>query len=371
MLIRCATTGLLAFVSISIVFAISPILHSSPSLWRGGTEQDPPTRNLFEKTGTIKSEKIVESSGLAFSFRTKDVVFTHNDSGHGANLFAVSLSGAILREFEIKGGRNVDWEAMTSFSIENQPYLLIADVGDNLAKRENYQLYIFSEPETGKAVEKANRPDAETPIGISSKKLDFEYEDGPKNCEAIGVDPISKDIWMVEKVYFDAKQTNPPGIYVLPMPLHEGSNASGQDTTKANQKPNSNKPKQRENKRRNTKQRTAKRIGDFNVRNVTGMAFSPDGNRLIIRNYLNAHLYQRSTENSWRKTISTSKPIPIPLPLQRQGEAICFTPDSRSLIVSSEMRRQALWKVDLDGYLASRIKEAAQPPAATIDEKSK
>ncbi len=352
--------GLMAIVAVGTLAGASFFLHSNPSLLLGAIKQEPATVKLFEKTGTIKSEKIVESSGLAFSQRTENILYTHNDSGHGVEVFAVSLSGVTIGQFELKGGKNLDWEAMTSFVIEGQPYLMVADVGDNLVKRDFYQLYIFPEPEIEETAGlEPGIGGVVKPISIRSKKLEFEYEDGPKNCEAIGVDPVSKEIWMVEKVYFDSKQAKPPGIYVLAIPLPEGK--PGTEPHADNRK----KPK-----RLTPNERTAKRIADFNVRNVTGMAFSRDGKRMIIRNYLNAHLYERSEEDSWRKTVTTSRPTPIPLPLQRQGEAICFTPDSRSLIVTSEMRRQAIWKVDLDGYLASRNPEAPKqlPSAKNGDE---
>ena len=105
----------------------------------------------------------------------------------------------------------------------------------------------------------------------------------------------------------------------------------------------------------------AKRIGDFPVRNVTGMAFSPDGKFLVVRTYLNAHLYQRSGKKSWRETLVTEKPIPVPLPLQRQGEAICFTADSNALIVTSELKRQPIWRINLHQYLAQIPQQKTQP----------
>ncbi len=160
--------------------------------------------------------------------------------------------------------------------------------------------------------------------------MEFTFNDGPHNCEAIGVDPLTQDIWLVEKIYFDSNLNRSPGIYVLNYPGH----AVGPQV--------------------------AVRVGNFPVRNVTGMAFSPDGKRLIIRNYFNAHLYQRRGNISWRETLIRDKPTAIPLPLQRQGEAICFTADSKAVIVTSESKKQPIWQIDIDVYLSKLTRRKSE-----------
>ncbi len=77
------------------------------------------------------------------------------------------------------------------------------------------------------------------------------------------------------------------------------------------------------------------------------MSFSPDDRRLIVRNYLNAHLFTRAENQTWRETVNTTRPVPIPMPLQSQGEAICITADSKFAIITSEFNRSAIWKVAL------------------------
>src|SRR5215213_1725953 len=51
-----------------------------------------------------------ESSGLAVSHRQAGVLWTHNDSGDGAELFAVDVSGRALGTSRITGAENEDWE---------------------------------------------------------------------------------------------------------------------------------------------------------------------------------------------------------------------------------------------------------------------
>ena len=79
------------------------------------------------------------------------------------------------------------------------------------------------------------------------------------------------------------------------------------------------------------------------------MSISGNGERLAIRNYLSAHLFERTADDgklpTWKQTFANSKPRSVPMPLQVQGEAICFTRDNDHVIVTSETVRQPIWKV--------------------------
>lgn len=288
-----------------------------------------PKTELFKRTGVLRSQDIPESSGLASSFRSPGHYWTHNDSGHRASLFCISVAGEIVGELSLREAKNRDWEAMTSVVIDSIPYLIVGDVGDNGLNRKSCQLYILPEP----AVNSIGNNDNSN---FDARRVEFTYPDGPRNCEAMGVDPITHDIWLIEKIYLDGNQTRPPGVYSLEFP----------ETT--DQAP-----------------KVADRIGDFPIRNVTGMAFSPDGNRLIVRTYLNAQLYHRQNDKTWRETLATEKPIAVPLPLQRQGEAICFTPDSNFLVITSELKRQPVWQINLNHYLEQIDQQKTKTPKSS------
>lgn len=271
--------------------------------------------------GTIKSTLIPESSGLAISSHVENAIWTINDSGNSTDLFLLKTSGEILSKIGLPQSKNIDWEAMSGFSVNGKHYLLLADVGDNQSGRSRCQLYVFVEPNLKLAL--ADTPVEKLPLEGEqvTTRLEFSYEDGPRNCEAVGVDSAGKEIWLVEKIYITDTSAPAAGIYVLPLPLREISQPV-----------------------------VAKRIADFPIRNVTGMAFSPDGKRLIIRNYLNAHLYSRQQGETWKEVVQKTKPQTVLLPIQLQGEAVCFTPDSQSLIVTSEFGNQMIWQVKLDHY---------------------
>ncbi len=264
------------------------------------------------RLGKIDSERIGESSGVAICGNVKDALWTHNDSGNPAEVYLLSNKGNLLATTKLEGARNIDWEAMCQANVNGKSYLVIGDVGDNNAKRPNVCLYVYPEPRSNGRDQLKTRP----------AKVEFTYPDGARNCEAISFDASTGDIWLIEKRYVDDNRAGQPGIYTLPLQTTSTNNIL-----------------------------VAKRIGDFPFRNVTDMAFSPDGKRLIVRNYLNAHLYIRPPGKNWHETVSTEKPKTIALPIQRQGEAICFTPDSKSVIVTSEVAGQPIWQVDLDYQL--------------------
>jgi hypothetical protein len=302
---------------------------------------DPPKQEeseLLVSLGINNNPQVTESSGLAYSRTIENSIWTLNDSGHANDLLLLKTDGTLQATVSINGATNVDWEAMAGFKVDKQPYLIVADVGDNLNRRKTYQLYLLREPDLSADLKSGTGLPIKKSVNAST--IQFTYEDGPKNCEAIGVDVVGKKVWLVEKVYYDTGQKSPPGVYSLPLSL---------PLAKADDK----------------KQLIAKRVADFPPRNVTGMDFSPDGKRLIIRNYVSAHLYTRDGNETWESVVSKTKPTTIVLPLQRQGEAICFSPDSESVIVTSEFLRQPIWQVNLSQPIdrADAKPEKAKPKA--------
>jgi len=102
-------------------------------------------------TGMPRGQKIVrfdnseidESSGLARSRQFRDVLWTLNDSGDTARIFAVTHSGHELAEIQVLGAVNVDWE---TFAIDDSGHLWIGDVGNNLNNRRDLTVYRIPEP---------------------------------------------------------------------------------------------------------------------------------------------------------------------------------------------------------------------------------
>ncbi len=317
--------------------ALLLILFLSGSLWLPASslyaqDKQATAEDALTMLGTLKSKKISESSGLARSNFFEDAWWTMNDSGHGADVFMFGDQGKTLAACELKGAKNRDWEAMSSFQRGGKHYILVADVGDNIARRERCQLYIFEEPKFKPKKKKSYSKK------LKSRRFEFRYEDGPRNCEAVACDPDGQSVFLIEKIFLETNKRSQPGIYQLKLPFN-GEDAKAQENPEAEAGTEATADTLL----------VAKRIGAFPFRGVTGMSISPNGKRLAIRNYLSAHLFERVAVEgklpTWEQVFRDSKPKSVPMPLQVQGEAICFTRDNEHLVVTSETARQTIWKV--------------------------
>jgi hypothetical protein len=61
-------------------------------------------------TGTFRSARLIESSGVAASRTHAGILWTHNDSGDGPNLYATDLHGTDRGAVRVPGAAAVDWE---------------------------------------------------------------------------------------------------------------------------------------------------------------------------------------------------------------------------------------------------------------------
>ncbi len=294
----------------------------------------------LQMVGTLKEKSISESSGLAVSHFIDDAFWTLNDSGNPSAVFLFGDHGQTLARCDLGDAQNRDWEAMSSFQRAGKRYLLIADVGDNNAQRERCELYFFEEPEFKPRKEKHFSKTLKT------QKIEFQYQDGPRDCEAVACEPDGSAIYLIEKIFLQTAKREQPGVYKLTIPYSE---SPAQTAKSASTKSASTRSAVTQNAVPKDGLQIARRIAEFPFRGVTGMSIAPDGKRLAVRNYLNAHLLERTATDgklpSWEETFKNAKPKVISMPLQIQGEAICFTRDSNYLIVTSEMARQPIWKV--------------------------
>src|SRR5207245_2694818 len=100
-------------------------------------------------TGTLHSPRVKESSGIAASRAHPGVLWTHNDSGDDAYVYATDLAGADRGVVRIRGARAVDWEdiALGPCPTQRAACLYIADTGDNEMTRKSVVIYAMAEPD--------------------------------------------------------------------------------------------------------------------------------------------------------------------------------------------------------------------------------
>lgn len=238
---------------------------------------------------TLADERITESSGLAASVRHPGVLWTHNDSGDAARLYAVGPDGSTLATLVLAGQEPRDWEAMTSDVVGGgTPVLYVGDIGDNSGSRTNGILvHRLEEP--------AVLADAEVPV-VSYR---LRYPEGPADAEALLVDPRSGGLVVVTKGLLGG------GVYAAPVPLDADA-------------PN-----------------VLSYLGAAPGL-VTDGAFLPDG-RIVLRGY--DGMWVGTPEGGWGRR--------LPLPPSSQGESLAVAPGGAAVYVGSEGEGSPVWLVPL------------------------
>lgn len=147
----------------------------------------PRPTNVFR----IKTQEPVdldESSALVFSDAQGDIVFTINDSGNEAELFALDTAGTTRGRWKVEDAKNRDWEAASLGPCIGSPVatdfpgscIFVADVGDNSAMRKVLALYQLGEPRVGKESVDST---------ISSRVIHFRYPDDSHDVESMYMGP--------------------------------------------------------------------------------------------------------------------------------------------------------------------------------------
>ncbi len=85
-------------------------------------------------------------------------------------------------------------------------------------------------------------------------------------------------------------------------------------------------------------------IGTLDLSLATGMDISPDGVRAIIITYGDAYEYVRREGEDWREAFARDSRN-LPMPKRRQGEAICYGRDGKTLYLTSEHAPAPFWEV--------------------------
>ena len=281
--------------------------------------------------GKLENRDIKEASGMAASHVHPGMLWIANDGGDEPALYAVDMHGAHLGRMRIRNAQNVDWEDIATFRADGTPTLLIGDFGDNHSRRANSVLYFVHEPNI-------DEHPGQFDLSVDwFRRLRFEYEDGPRDCEAIAVDPVSNQILLL------TKRTVPPVMYALPLgeekvaPLMVAQRIAAVD----NLRPPS----------------TAPPVGNPRLAVLrsqpTAMDISANGSEIVILTYGDGYLYRRSAHLDWSQVFQIS-PEWIRMPPMRQAEALCFSQDGQSLFITSEQLPAPLYRLDRQPTLQRR-----------------
>jgi hypothetical protein len=139
-------------------------------------------------TGQVTDPSATELSGLVRSRTQRDLLWSHNDSGAGPELYGLRTDGRVAAHPQVTGAQAVDWEDIATGPAANGSSLLyIGDIGDNAAARQTIDVYRVAEPKVGE------------PVTAPAARLTLRYPDRPHDAEALLVDPIRGDLVIVTK----------------------------------------------------------------------------------------------------------------------------------------------------------------------------
>jgi hypothetical protein len=276
---------------------------------------EPPT---IRQTANIASADITEASGLAQSTRHPDRLWVINDGGSAPVLHAIGTNGQAQGSVTLDAGRNVDWEAMASFQLDNKSWLLVADTGDNEALRDTSTIYVIEEPQLGK------NEDAVLP---SAWTFSFRWPDGPQDCEAAAVDAVN------ERILLLSKRSIPAVLYELPLrpPSHDVITATRLGPVDALAQP--------------TADDLARAAPERNWHwQPTAMDIARDGSAAVILTYRAVYHFERSNDETWIEALRTPTSV-VDLGGIREAEAVAFVDDGRSLLLTVEAPHAPLYRI--------------------------
>jgi hypothetical protein len=136
-----------------------------------------PARNLPEVAR--------ESSGLALGHERPGLLWTHNDRGNGAELYAVDREGNLAQTVRLAEPA-VDWEDIEIAACGSSSCLYVGDIGDNDSVRDHIAIHRLPEPREGVS---------EAGDIVTTRAR---YPEGPRDAESLFVLP-SGDIFIVTK----------------------------------------------------------------------------------------------------------------------------------------------------------------------------
>jgi hypothetical protein len=142
----------------------------------------------------------------------------------------------------------------------------------------------------------------------------FKYPDGTHNAETLMVQPQTGDIYVL------TKRIDGPSLVYKIRPVFDGSTIVN-----------------------------AERVAELTLPAVpngllTGGAIARDASRVVVCDYSAGYELQLGGSKNF-DDVWTQKPVPVDLGDRKQGEAVTFTPDGRSIVATSEKKNSPVIEV--------------------------
>ncbi len=246
--------------------------------------------------GKVTDPSISEASGIIASAVNPGFLWVHNDSGDKARIFLLDHAARLRATYYLEGVAARDWEDMGRMTKNGENYLLVGDMGDNLARHPFVELHAFREPvvrASGTTVY------ADTIASAAIRSYVMKYEDGPRDAEALFYDAAEATLYLISKRDLRA------GIYATHLPDQPG------DTLLLRKK------------------------GDLPYTFITAADISPDGSEILIKNLLEVFYWKRLPGETTLKMLARPGQK-LPYKPEPQGETIAFSMDGSGYYTLSE-----------------------------------
>ncbi len=266
-----------------------------------------------ETTGSVVNPGLTEISGVVASGRHDGVLWTHNDSGGGPEVFALGEHGADLGTFTVTGASATDWEDIARGPGPDRAasYLYIGDIGDNGLRRDHVTIYRVAEPS-------ARPVSGGTLRGVET--ITLRYPGGPADAEALLVDPVTGDLLVITKSWVGRST-----VLRAPAPsLTSGARITMLDEGTLQISPPSGLP------------------AGLPGTAVTGADISADGSLILVRTYRQVLAFTRAEGQTVPDALTHGHPCAAPQAEEKQGEAVALTRGEAAYVTISEGLAQAV-----------------------------
>ena len=249
------------------------------------------------KLAELNNKELKEISGIAASISNPKLLWAHNDSGNGPNIFLLDENLDVKLTCTLAGIENRDWEdiAVGPGPDDSKSYVYVADIGDNEAKYQYKYIYRFEEPVW-------NKTPSENIAITSFDRITFQLSDSRKDTETLLLDPKTKNLYVV------SKREEPVCLYELKYPYHK------EDTL------------------------VAEKLMSLPFTQIVGGDFASNGQEVLMKNY-NQIYYWNSAAKSMTEVLNED-PVEIPYEVEPQGESIAWATDGSGFYTLSEEKKK-------------------------------
>jgi hypothetical protein len=253
-----------------------------------------------EALGTV-DDRLHEASGLIESIANPQYFWTLNDSGNPAEVFLIDQKANIQMVCKLRGIDNRDFEDITMGAgpVEGKNYIYAADIGDNLSRYSIKLIYRFEEPLFTEGNSEIEITDFDT--------LQIKLSDRPRDTEAILVDPLSNDIYLVSKL------EDSVSLYQIKFPFQNDA-------------------------------LTAEKLAILPLKKITAGNISPDGKEVLLKDYKKVY-YWKNDQGLPLLQLLLTKPAILEYDKEPQGEAICWARDGKGYYTLSEKAEGEIGKL--------------------------